>query len=82
MNIWDSSLANFCFIPAELNKDILNKKPSQYFKEIKDENPEFETTMKTHLIPVDKDSGIWSDEYNKFLKQRAELIKREIELLI
>jgi len=76
------SLANFCFLPAELNKDILNKKPSQYFKEIKDVNPEFQKTMETHLIPVGDDSGIWTDDYQKFIQQRAELIKKEIELVI
>jgi len=77
--IKEFSLANFCFIPAELNKYILGRKPSQYFKEFKDENPEFEKTMGSHLIPISEDSGIWTDDYNKFIQQRAELIKKEIE---
>jgi len=80
--IKEFSLANFCFIPAELNKYILDRKPSQYFKEIKRENPEFKKTMESHLIPIGEDSGIWTDDYNKFIQQRAELIKKEIESVI
>lgn len=76
-----SSLANFCFIPAELNKEISNKKPNDYFKELRNENPKFEETMESHLIPIDEDSGIWTDDYTKFLYQRAKSIKREIKRL-
>lgn len=76
------SLANFCFLPAELNKEISDNKPQEYFKEIKDTNPEFEETMETHLIPVNDGSGIWADDYQKFLEQRANLIKKEIESVV
>jgi hypothetical protein len=44
--------------------------------------PEFQTTMENHLIPVDNDSGIWTDDYKKFVQQRAALIKNEIDLAI
>lgn len=80
--IWESSLANFCFIPAELNKEISNMKPSEYFEQLRNENPQFETTMASHLIPVDKASGIWTDDYSKFIGQRAALIMKQIELVI
>lgn len=80
--ITEFSLANFCFLPAELNKEISNKRPSEYFKELRDTNPEFSNTMKTHLIPIGDDSGIWKDDYQKFIKQRAELIEEEIKKVI
>ena len=80
--IREFSLANFCFIPAELNKYISGRKPSHYFKEFKDENSEFEKTMESHLIPISEDSGIWTDDYDKFIQQRAELIKKKIESVI
>lgn len=76
------SLANFCFIPAELNKEISNKKPTDYFKGLKDKNPEFEKTMVSHLIPIHEESGIWGDDYSLFIQQRAELIVKEIESLL
>lgn len=76
------SLANFCFLPAELNKEISSQKPSMYFSELRDKNPEFERIMESHLIPVGSDSGIWTDDYDEFLRQRARLIKGEIESTI
>jgi len=80
--IHEFSLPNFCFIPAELNKEISATKPSEYFKQLKAENPEFEKTMACHLIPVDTDSGIWTDDYIKFIEQRAILLKNHIESVI
>ncbi len=76
-------ITNFCFIPSELNKEISNKKPSEYFKDYKKLNKdEFDTILKSHLIPNKEDSGIWSDDYYKFITQRAELIENEIKKLI
>lgn len=80
--IREFSLANFCFLPAELNNEIRDKRPSVYFKQLKVENSEFEKTMEGHLIPVGEDSGIWTDDYAKFIQQRAELIKAEIRSAI
>jgi len=80
--IKEFSLANFCFLPAELNKEISNSKPSEYFKILKQENPDFERAIESHLIPIGSDSGIWVDDYHKFIRQRAELLKKEIELAI
>ncbi len=70
------SLPNFCFIPAELNKEISNKKPSKYFKEYKKTNPEFEETLKTHLIKYD--DSIKQDNFMSFLASRSAMILEEI----
>ena len=78
----ENTIVNFCFIPSELNKEISDKKPSNYFDRYKKENKEFFETLKTHLIPVNNESGIWTDEYHKFLDQRAELIEREVKKLV
>ncbi len=78
------SIANFCFIPADLNKNIADKPPSEYMREIRNmyaSNREFESVMQTHLIPVASDSGIWTDNYDRFLKQRAKLLVEEIKRL-
>ena len=74
------SLPNFCYIPAELNRWISDKAPSQYMSMIRDEYGEaqFEQVMKSHLIPIDEHSGIWTDNYDRFRKQRAELIMAEV----
>jgi hypothetical protein len=80
--IKEFSLANFCFLSAELNKEISNSRPREYFKELREKNPEFERTMDSHLIPISGESGIWTDDYSKFVRQRAELIRKEIESAI
>ena len=36
--------------------------------------------MNTHLIPVGNESGIWTDNYELFLKQRARLLLEEIKV--
>lgn len=72
------SIANFCYIPSELNKELSDAKPSEYFGRLRDENYDFEKIMRTHFIPVGDDSGIWNDDYDKFLQQRASLLVQEI----
>jgi hypothetical protein len=78
------SIPNFCFIPADLNKEIADKAPSEYFAQLKalHEIPgDFEKIMNSHLIPVEDISGIWQDDYRKFLEQRAHLLITEIRRL-
>lgn len=70
------SLPNFCFIPAELNKEISNKKPSKYFEEYEKINPDFNDTLKSHLIKYD--DSIKQDNYMSFLASRATMILEEI----
>jgi hypothetical protein len=70
------SLPNFCFIPAELNKEISNKKPSKYFEEYQGINPDFNDTLKTHLIKYD--DSIRQDNYMSFLASRAAMMLEEI----
>ena len=75
-------IPNFCFIPAELNVRISNEAPSLYMRRIienyGEDFAEFEKVMRSHLIPVDEASGIWSDDYDLFLRQRAKLLADEI----
>ena len=76
------SIPNFCFIPAQLNRWIGDKAPSIYMKEIRNEFKDvsdFEHIMRTHLIPVGNDSGLWTDDYELFLVQRARLLIQEIK---
>ena len=75
------SVANFCFIPSSTNKWIGDRAPSDYMREIRNmysNEDKFRDVMRTHLIPVENDSGIWTDDYERFLKQRASVLMREI----
>ncbi len=78
------SICNFCFIPADLNKSIGDIPPSEYMRELRNSyssREEFERVMRSHLIPVASDSAIWTDDYDRFLKQRAKLLIEEVKQL-
>lgn len=75
-----NKILNFCFIPAELNKEITKKSPSDYFDRYAEENPHFEDALKTHLIP--NGSFIKNDDFDKFLDARADLVFEEFEHLV
>lgn len=78
------SIPNFCFIPSDLNKQIGDRPPSEYMREIMNgysSREEFEKVMRSHLIPAASDSAIWTDDYERFLMQRAKLIIEEIRQL-
>ncbi|MEM5853696.1 MAG: DUF262 domain-containing protein [Candidatus Aenigmatarchaeota archaeon] len=83
-----NTICNICFIPADLNEHIKDRKPSEYFRKYEKKLGvrKFEMIMKTHLIPYDKSSGIWIDDvvkgYKKFVEQRANLLKKEFEKLL
>lgn len=72
-------LANFAFIPGELNREISASKPSEYFSKFKQASAQFDEILDTHLIPSDSDSPIWTDDYEAFVKARTARIFREIE---
>ena len=74
------SLANFCFIPAELNKEILNKAPSDYFAKYEEENTDFKDALEAQLITYDE--SIKNNNDKEFLKTRSQAIFTEFERLL
>ncbi|GIK63647.1 MAG: hypothetical protein BroJett018_14410 [Chloroflexota bacterium] len=75
-------IPNFCFIPQDLNRRLGDKPPSIYLSRIAEgfsDLYDFEKIMRSHLIPVGEDSGVWADDYQLFLRQRAQLILDEIK---
>jgi hypothetical protein len=75
------ALPNFCFVPGDLNRKISATGPSKYFGDLKARNSKFEEACERQLIPITKDSGIWTDDYDAFLEARAKLLLEEIERL-
>jgi hypothetical protein len=74
------SLANFCFIPAELNKEILDKSPKDYFAKYDLENPDFKEALEAQLISYD--DVIKNNDYKTFLSERSTAIFQEFERLL
>jgi hypothetical protein len=72
---------NFCFLPADLNNKIKDRPPSDYFQEFRGkdtDNSSFDAALRSHLIPFDSGSPIWSDDYDGFLQQRTDLIWAQV----
>ena len=70
---------NRCLIDRETNQRIKCRAPSEYMAELRDE-PGFpmETVLASHLIPHGPKSGLWTDDFERFLQQRLELITSAI----
>lgn len=73
-------ILNITIVDDFLNKNKIRvKPPSKYMKEFKEINPDLQKTMKTHLI-MDLDKfGVWSDNYNHFIWERANIVSKELE---
>jgi len=73
------SLSNFTFLPADSNKKISGKSPSDYFTSIVPQ-ASFSEILESNLLPLRRD--IYSDDnYNDFLQKRAEIIISEVDRL-
>jgi len=71
---------NITIVDDYLNKrKIRARAPSDYMKEFESVNQSIMTTMKTHLIDYFDKFGIWSDNYNDFLRARAEIVSSELK---
>lgn len=74
-----NSLTNICFLVARDNSQIGKKLPRKYLAEYRDAGrAQFKRVMKTHLIPVDGDQGVWDRGlvrgFKSFRRQRLALI--------
>jgi hypothetical protein len=75
----DNCVANFTFIPAELNKLILDKKPSEYFKEYLSQSDKLKEILESHLISDECYEAIKTDNFDLFVEERSKTILHEIE---
>jgi len=76
------ALPNFCFIPSDLNREIGKQAPADYLLQYREGNPLFEAAANSHLLPIDKDSAVWDNDFNSFLEERAELIAKALQNLV
>jgi len=74
-------LINFALIPGELNREISDREPAEYLTEYKASNSDLDAIMASHFINVAKDAAIWSNDFESFIQERAEIIFRHIEAL-
>jgi hypothetical protein len=73
---------NFCFIPADLNREIGSRPPADYLAQYKDENPDFDAAAASHLLPAGDGAAVWRNDFRGFIEERAELIAEELRKLV
>jgi hypothetical protein len=74
-----NSLVNICMLSAEHNKYVSDKKPSEYMAEFECAlGNEFVPVLESNLIPRSAIPFLKSDNYDGFLRDRAEFMAREI----
>jgi len=83
---WDhyfvNHIVNITIVDDFLNKStIKTKSPKVYMKTFDKQNEDLESTMKTHLIDINKD-GIWDNDYDKFYHSRLKRISRALNKFI
>ncbi|MBE9001192.1 DUF262 domain-containing protein [Nostoc sp. LEGE 12447] len=72
-------ILNITIVDDFLNKrEIKANAPSKYMAKFQAINHDLETTMRTHLIENLDSFGIWNDDYEQFLSERAKIVSREI----
>jgi len=71
---------NRTLIDRTTNQMISNRAPSDYMAEIRKTNGfPFDSVLTSHCLPADKDSPIWSDDFEAFLDWRQKRLWEEIQ---
>lgn len=74
------SLCNFCLLPSDSNKKILDAAPSVYFRSMIPQES-YKEILESNLLPVKR--GIYDkDDYSQFMSARAGQIIRLLDQLI
>ena len=69
------SVSNFCFLPADSNRKISSKSPSNYFKNIVPKDKKIQI-LESNLLP-DIETIYSTDNYEEFIRVRTDNIFRE-----
>ncbi len=78
-----NNILNITIVDDYLNKrEIRAKPPATYMKGFKKSNKALAETMSSHLIGDLDEFGVWENDYETFLQQRALLISAELGMRI
>ena len=76
---WANHIANITIVDDFLNKrKIRDRAPSNYIQEFKNQNPEIDGALKSHLIDDIHSYGITNNDYDKFFTMRIKKLSREL----
>ena len=74
--------SNICMLNLTNNREISDRKPSEYFPEIKDRlRDNFFAVLESNFINEDAYNAASQDDYDEFIKIRAELLETKAKAL-
>lgn len=78
-----NSISNICLLTADENQAIGRKRPRTYFGDVKESGNYFKKKMHRHLIPAERESGVWSHDirrgFTRFLRARTDSLCSALE---
>ena len=75
-----SASINRTLIPKNLNITVGKRTPHSYLSELKAKNPNLESSLQEHLIPLELIADAsWDRTFRRFLDTRAKAILKHIE---
>jgi len=79
----NNSLMNIAYLTQITNLEISDKNPLNYIQDY-DSNPEFESTIKTHVLPIEllqwsRLESMPSDALDQFIEKRVDLVIEELK---
>lgn len=75
-----NNVFNITIVDDYLNKRrIRARAPSDYMREFAHSNRAIAQTMRSHLIDDLDGFGVWTDDYDKFLRMRTEAVSKELQ---
>jgi hypothetical protein len=83
-NVKRSCILNRALLDEQTNENIRRKAPSTYLRKLRKAigGQELEAVLESQLLPTDKTSGLFADDYAKFLAERQKIIEREIKKVV
>ncbi|QEC74810.1 DUF262 domain-containing protein [Mucilaginibacter ginsenosidivorax] len=80
---WINHILNITIVDDFLNKrEITAKAPSKYMSLFRKKNLSLDETMKSHLINNLETFGIWDDDYESFINERAKAVSKELKMRV
>jgi hypothetical protein len=79
----NNSLMNIAYLTQITNLEISDKNPLNYIRDY-DSNPEFESVIKTHILPIEllewsRLESMPSDALDQFIEKRVDLVIEELK---
>lgn len=75
-----NNVLNITIVDDFLNKNkIGHTSPSKYLQEFKKKNPYLNDSMKSHLIDDMDKFGVWENDFERFIDERANLVSKKLQ---